>query len=84
MITDDEHVLICAVRYAMGRRTYIVSIVCNYVKSKIPELSDHCIDLLIRDIEEEIKRCCWIRRSLGDECDEIEWYNLLETLKKAR
>lgn len=81
-MTNAEHILICAVRYALGRMSYMVSIVCEYVASKHRELSEHCIDIIIRDIEEEIEMCHKIGRTCGMECDEREWLRLLETLKK--
>ena len=78
----DEQILVCAVRYALGRRTYIVGVVCDYVKAKIRTLSKHCIIILIRDIEEEMERCHRLGYTLGDDCDEREWIKLLEVLKK--
>ena len=34
MITPDEQILICAVRYALGRMSYIVGDVAKYVELK--------------------------------------------------
>jgi hypothetical protein len=82
MLTNDEHILICAVRYALGRMSYMVSVVCGYVAIKHRELSQECIAIIVRDIEEEIEMCHKIGRTCGMECDEREWLRLLETLKK--
>lgn len=82
MLTNDEHILICAVRYALGRMSYMVSIVCEYVASKHRELSPECLNIIIRDIEEEIEIYHNIGRTCGMECDERTWLRLLETLKK--
>ena len=39
-LSDDlELMLNCAMRYAMGRKTYIIGTFCDYVKSIMPELS---------------------------------------------
>lgn len=82
MLTNDEHILICAVRYALGRMSYIVSIVCEYVVSKHRELSENCINIIIRDIEEDIKMCHKIGMTCGMECDERTWLRLLERLRE--
>ena len=42
MITPDEQILICAVRYALGRMSYIVGDVARYVESKRNTLSSQC------------------------------------------
>ena len=75
MITDYEHMLISALRYALGRRTYIVELTCKYIEQQIPMLSDRCRAIMITDIE---------RHRLfgyGDECDKEDWMQLLEKLK---
>ena len=85
MISPDESILICAVRYALGRMSYIVGEVANYVFYKCKTLSKECIDIIIRDIEEEgsfqKKRYHLVGETLGMECDEKTWKNLLKALK---
>lgn len=80
-MTGDEQILICAVRYALGRRSYIVGYVTEYVKYKIKALSKECINIIIRDIEEELERYHNAGQTLGDDCDEKDWCRLLELLK---
>lgn len=80
-MTNDELILICAVRYALGRMSYVVGEVCDYVKSKRNGLSRNCIDTIIRDIEGEIVHYRNSGFTLGMECDERDWLNLLEVLK---
>lgn len=75
MITDYEHMLISAMRYALGGRTYIVELTCEYIENELPKLSDQCKAIMIEDIE---------RHRLfgyGDECDKEDWMQLLEKLK---
>lgn len=84
MLTNDETILICAVRYALGRMSYMVNIVCEYVASKRAELSDQCINIIIRDIEEEIEMCHKVGRTCGMACDERTWEVLLEVLGEER
>ena len=80
-MSDEELMLVSAVRYALGRMTYMVGITCRYVTSKLPELSEHCIHIIIRDIEEEMERYHRCGQMRGMECDEKEWMRLLERLK---
>lgn len=83
-MSNDELIIVCAVRYALGRMTYIVSVVCDYVASKKDTLSQNCINIIIRDIEEEMQRYHNSGHTLGMECDEKEWVKLLEKLKGDR
>lgn len=73
-ISDFEHMLISAVRYAIGRRTYIVEITCNYVAKQIPNLSENCKKVMIHDIEHPIA-------GYGDIWDRRDWIELLKKLK---
>lgn len=84
MITTDEQILICAVRYALGRMSYIVGDVARYVESKRNTLSSQCKNIIIRDIEEELERYHKAGQTLGMECDERTWENLLNLLKFER
>ena len=62
-MTDYEHIVISAVRYALGRMTYIVELTVNYVLEEIEndELSDRCLDVIAEDIRSA--------KSLGMDCD---------------
>ena len=84
MITPDESILICAVRYALGRMSYIVSEVCQYVTLKRKTLSLECLGIIIRDIEEEMERYHKAGQMLGMECDERQWVKLLGILKEEK
>lgn len=72
---NDELIFIAEERYAMGRRTYIVSTVANYIRLRVPELSDWCLGVLKQDFED--KQRMHERRPdykmLGDECDKKDW-----------
>lgn len=74
MITDYEHILISALRYALGRRTYIVEQTVNYIIKEIPRLSDSCKKVMIHDIEHPLG-------GYGDPCDKEDWMRLLAELK---
>lgn len=76
MITDYEHMLISALRYALGRRTYIVELTCKYIEKQIPMMSDQCKKIMIEDIEQQEQF------GYGDECDKADWMHLLVKLKE--
>ena len=80
-MTPEEQILICAVRYALGRRTYIVEDVCRYVKNQKDTLSDQCKNIIINDIEDDVEMYHRVCRTCGDDIDEKEWCGLLRVLK---
>ena len=80
-MTSDEQILICAVRYAVGRQSYIVGIVAEYVAHKCEALSEHCKAIIIRDIEEKIEFYHRMNQTCGMEYDERTWKNLIKILK---
>ena len=84
MITPDEKIIICAVRYALGRMSYIVWDVAKYVELKRKELSRECIEAIVQDIEIGLKRYHEVGHTLGMECDERRWYKLLEILREEK
>lgn len=55
-MTDYENILVSAVRYALGRHTYIVELTCRYIEGLIPTLSKQCKDIMAKDIEAELER----------------------------
>ena len=73
-MSDYESILICALRYALGRRTYIVGIVVDYIIGEIPNLSEKCKRVMRLDIENPLG-------GYGDECDEKAWMRLLKELE---
>lgn len=75
-MTDHEQIMVCAVRYALGRRSYMVSDVNRYVLEHLPDMSDHCRHVMIDDIKQQER---W---GYGDWCDEAEWKFLIERLEE--
>lgn len=69
--------IISAVRYALGRMTYIVETTVNYVLKDIEEnkLSEKCLWVIRSDIEYE--------RDLGMECDTKEWRKLQKKINEV-
>lgn len=70
----EQTIWICALRYALGRRTYITGVVSDYILSRSGELTEKTISVMVRDIE-----TC---DNYGDECDKKHWMKLLSDLKK--
>ena len=68
-------VLISAIRYACGRRTYMPSIVVNVILPIVAQLNDKNLCCMERDIREQE------RFGYGDECDRVEWIKLLKALQ---
>ena len=49
---DFERILVCAVRYAIGRQTYMPSMVIDYITPLLPYLSDNILRLIASEITE--------------------------------
>lgn len=64
----------CAVRYALGRRTYITVVVSDFMIDSIGSMDKRTKEVMIRDIEE-----C---EDLEMDCDEENWDKLLKKLKE--
>ena len=76
-MSDYENILISAVRYALGRCTYMVNLTVNYVIKEIEEnkLSKHCLTVMHNDI----KNC----KDLGMDCDILDWKRLANKIKEV-
>lgn len=76
-MSDYEQIVISAVRYALGRMTYIVNTTVNYVLEQIEEdkLSDYCLSIIARDIKET--------KNLGMDCDRKQWKELLHKIERV-
>jgi len=76
--TDDFClVCICAVRYCLGRRTYMPWSVMSFIKQFLPALSDNTLYVMARDIAET--------DNLGDaEIDAPMWAEFLAEIEKER
>lgn len=48
---DAETLMICSVRYALGRMTYMPSMIQAIIAGKIHQLSENCLKVLIDSIE---------------------------------
>ena len=73
MTPDDRgSLLISAIRYALGRRTYVVSDTCRIARMALHETTDETRAIIGRDI-----RMALARGQCGDDIDDREWRALL-------
>lgn len=76
---DQDLMALCAVRYCIGRMTYIVSDCKEWLYDVWPDLSDRVKALIIRDVEEAFKQDDEDRldgqkyKHLGHDCDRATW-----------
>ena len=76
-MSDYEHIVISAVRYAIGRMTYMTELTVNYVMKQIEEdkLSDQCLGIIKKDIK--------AAKDLGMECEKEQWLKLLNRIEEV-
>jgi len=83
MASDKELIVLCALRYALGRRTYVVSTVAEYI-AKIKNPSDWLIDQVITEIDRQEKDKFGNLNPLGDDCDVVVWNSLRDKMKEKK
>lgn len=76
-MTNYEHIVISAERYALGRATYIVVLTVNYILQEIEDnkLSDSCLKVIRKDIK--------LAKDYGMECDKELWLKLLNRIEEV-
>ena len=78
-IYSFQDIVICALRYALGRKTYITDSVAEFIK-EYPEIINERVKMvMLRDLNEYIDK----RRVFcsDDECDYRTWLSLKEWLE---
>ncbi len=84
-INSDEHdfgdIMIMALRYALGRRTYATLEVSEFIRENKQYISERVREVMLRDLKDY-----FASRKLGrvkdDGCDYASWTILYEFLKK--
>ena len=78
----DDLMAIAAVRYCLGRMTYIVSDCADWLVEQWPNLSENSRAVIKRDVEDEFRRDDEARhrtaepnpyKPLGMDCDRAQW-----------
>ncbi len=72
MFEVNEEMVMYSFRYALGRKTYAVSTVSDYLIENWHRFKDHTKEQMIKEIEEAIKR-----GEAGMECDVDSWKRIL-------
>lgn len=78
-VSDQDFGLMlnCAVRYSLGRRTYMPHIITAYITPLLPHIDNNCLYVMIDDIEKS--------HSYGDEdIDKPAWMDFLEKCKAEK
>lgn len=80
-LQDDNFgaMLNCAVRYALGRRTYMPSLVISFITPLLPKLSSKTVWCFDQDVTD-----AKYTGGYGDTCDEKDWMQFLEAVRAER
>lgn len=79
---DLKDIVCCSLRYALWRRTYITSLISDYIMEH-PELIDERVrGIMLKDIEEYLE--CRNIYYKDDECDYNKWLELKNWLEENR
>ena len=77
-VSNDEFgmMLNCAVRYAIGRKTYIPQAVINYIKPMLQNISGKTLSCMVHDIESA--------KNYKNKSIEPEWFDFLNEIQKEQ
>lgn len=70
---DFGCILCAAVRYSLGRKTYMPSLVTSFIRPLLPYLNDNTVPNLQKDISKF--------EDYGDDCDVRTWLDFLDDVK---
>lgn len=70
---DFGAVLICAIRYSLGRATYMPHLIMDYIRPLLPVLAVGTLQVIKRDIEDAER--------YGHECDKVAWMSFLADVR---
>lgn len=77
--TDDwtGFMLLCALRYCMGRQSYAVSVCCDFLRNHWQEIDAKTRATMRRGVAEELARYERMGATMGADFDDRDWRNLL-------
>lgn len=81
--TDLGTLCICALRYCMGRQSYMPSLVRGIVRSLLPQLTDRDIDVMLDDCRHQGQTHLWGDERI-DKSGWLVWRHTLEEEKNRR
>lgn len=76
-LREDTSLIVCAVRYALGRESYISHVVPSEVRLILPQVTDGILDALRNDISD------WLVRH-QDNWTAKDWERLYEAVVKEQ
>lgn len=79
-MNDAESMALCAVRYTMGRSSYIVGDGQRWARD-LGKRSPQARAVMVRDLQESVDRCDAGCSALGMELDEAGWRMVLAELE---
>jgi hypothetical protein len=82
-MTDFEKMAVCAIRYTIGRRSYVVADGHQWAMEWGAK-SNWVRDVIIRDLEGATERCDNGTKVLGDPPDEDGWRWVLSVLQAMK
>ena len=80
---DFGTVCICALRYAMGRETYMPSLVRDFVRPLLPQLSGKTIAVMLNDCDDQRRYDCYGNERI-DKPGWLQWEQELKAEKARR
>lgn len=82
-ITNDlKDMIICALRYSIGRRTYVTSQTANFIKDNPRLIDDKVRQIMLNDLNDyfNMRDNCYC---IDDRCDHDTWLDLKAWLEKS-
>ena len=83
---DLKDILICALRYALGRKTYITSLVADYIMEHQELIDERVKNVMLNDLNNYFRcRKATITRfgkPTDDDCDYNKWMELKKWLEE--
>lgn len=73
--------LVCSLRYAMGRRSYITALIAEKIEAHFSNLSASDRVVILRDLRQSLQHAEGAGRMLGDAMDDKVWRDLLVKLE---
>jgi hypothetical protein len=80
-MSNEESIIFYAFRYALGRHSYAVGQVAQYIISKRDTFSQQTKDLIVKEIKEH--QAQWNQKPGEWECDTQEWNAVVSALSQT-
>lgn len=78
---DLQDIVISALRYALGRRTYITKQTADFIKVNSRMMDQRMRNVMLHDIEDYMK-CRKLHGTKDDQCDYSTWLDLKKWLEE--